>query len=73
MSTWNRNMGEAPRDRPIDLVIDGRRFTDCTFYPSWSLWGRKELRGLGAEAYAVDRVFVGMPAPSAWAEIELPE
>lgn len=71
MTTWN-TMASAPLDRSIDLMIDGRRFTDCSFYPSWNRFGRKETRGEGEWVYQVDRIFTGMPEPTHWAEIVLP-
>lgn len=72
MTTWN-SMGSAPLDRNVDLMIDGRRFTDCRFYPSHLRWGRKETRGSGASTYEIDRIFTGLPEPTHWADIELPE
>jgi hypothetical protein len=72
MINW-QTMGNAPLDRPIDLMIGGRRFTDCTFYPCWNRFGRKEERGMPGATFEIDRIFTGMPEPSHWAEIELPE
>ncbi len=58
----------APLDRPVDLVIDGRHFENCVYYPIWGHWGRKVTRKAGGVDYEADLIFTSMPEPSAWAE-----
>lgn len=62
---WNP-IATAPLDRPIDLLIDGRRFAGCVFLPSANRWGRIEY----VDGAQVRRIFENMPEPTGWAEGE---
>lgn len=59
-------METAPLDRPIDLMIDGRRFVGCTYQRAANRWGRREYRS----GVQVTRIFEGMPEPTGWTEGE---